>query len=102
MRDEAGYLHRLGAPGQLPEQLVAAAHGRIRTWGRRQLELVLELDAIDHLVPETRPFRDVELVAIPVAGAQALVALTGFMERVEVHDQVQFVVRARRDPRERI
>ena len=95
---DPGDLHGLGAAGELPEQLVAAAQ-RIRGTGSRLwLERIRELDAVDHLVPEARTLSDVELVAVAVAGPQALVALTRLVERVEVHDQVELVVRAVRHP----
>ena len=96
---EAGDLHRLGAAGKLPEQLVAAAERIVRARGRLGLEPVRELDAIDHPRLEARALRDVKLVAIAVARAQALIALARLVQRVEVHDQVELVVVAGRHPR---
>ncbi len=97
---DARDLHRLGAAGELPEQLVAATE-RIRG-ARRRLgpQAILELDAIDQLVLEARALGDVELVAVAIARAQSLIALSRFVKRVEVHDQVELVVRLVRHPRE--
>ena len=44
------------------------------------------------------PFANMKLVAIAVARAEALVALAWLVERVEVHDQVELVVRTVRHP----
>ena len=95
---DARDLHGLGAAGELPEQLVAAAQRIRRARSRFGLERVRELDAVDHLVLEARALANVELVAVAVAGTQALVALTRLVERVEVHDQIELVVRAVRHP----
>ena len=100
-RVDARDLHGLGAAGELPEQLVAAAQRIRRARSRFGRERVRELDAVDHPVLEARALPDVELVAVAVAGAQALVALTRLVERVEVHDQVELVVRVRPTPRRR-
>ena len=62
-------------------------------------ERVLEFDAVDDLVLEALADRDVELIAIAIACTQTLVALTRLVQRVEVHDQVELVVRAGRHPR---
>ena len=97
---DPGDLHRLGAAGQLPEQLVPAAERIGRARRGLGLQLVGELDAVDHIVLEALPPGDVELVAVAVAGAKALVALAGLVQRVEVHDQVQLVVGLVRHPRE--
>src|SRR2546426_938347 len=97
----AGYardLHGLGPAGELPQQLVAAAQRIRRTRSRCALELVRELDAVHDLVLEARALSNVELVAVAVARAKALVALTWLVERIEVHDQIELVVRAVRHP----
>lgn len=39
-----------------------------------------------------------ELVAIAIAGAQALIALTGFVQWIEVRNQIQLAVIPRRNP----
>ena len=98
-RHDARDGHRLGAAGELPEQLVAAAEGIGRARSRLGRERVLELDAVDRFVLQARALADVELVAVAVAGAQALVALSRLVERIEVHDQVELVVRRRSTPR---
>src|SRR5262249_16053242 len=59
--------HGLGATCELPEQLVAAAQGNRWTRRRPSIELVRELDTVDHLVLEARALSDVELVAVTVA-----------------------------------
>jgi hypothetical protein len=88
------HLHGLGAAGQLPQQLVPAAEGIGSTGGRLGREPVGELDSVHDTVLETRTLSDVELVAIAVARPQALIALARLVEGVEVHDQIELVVRA--------
>src|SRR5262249_44973275 len=87
-------LHGLGAAGELPEQLVAAAHAGSGAGRPSRLEIVPELDAVYHAVPEARAPGNVELVAVAVARAQAMVTLTRLVEGVEIHDQVELVVQA--------
>src|SRR5207245_7229377 len=95
---DARALHGLGAAGELPQQLVAAAQ-RIRwTRSRFALELVRELDAVHDLVLEARALSNVELVAVAVARAKALVALTRLAERIESHDAIERVLRHGRAP----
>src|SRR5262249_7574850 len=65
--------------------------------GRRR-QRVLELNAVHDFIFQTGSFSDVELVAVSIAGPQSLVALARFMQRLEVHDEVKFVVRAVRHP----
>ena len=57
------------------------------------------LDAIYQRVFEACTFGNMEFVTIAVARAQALVALTRLVERIEIHDQIQLLVRIVRDPR---
>ena len=86
--------HRLGAAGELPQQFVAAAERVARARCRFRLQRVRELDAVDHARRQALADADVELVAVAVARAQALVALARLVQRVEVHDEVQLVMRA--------
>ena len=72
--------------------------GSVGLGAASRFERVRELDAINQLVLQARAFADVELVAVAIAGAKALIALAGLVQRVEIHDQVEFVVRAVRHP----
>ena len=99
-RRQPRHLHRLGAAGQLPQQLVAAAERIAGTWRGFGLQGLGELDAVHQIVLEARALRHVELVAVAVARAQSLIALSGLVQRVEVHDQIELVVRRVRHPGE--
>ena len=90
--------HRLGAAGELPQQLVAAPKGIVRARRAFGHEAVLELDAIDETIGNLLGDADMELVPVAVACTQALIALTRLVEGVEVHDQIKPVVRAVRRP----
>src|SRR5581483_11506712 len=57
-----------------------------------------ELYAVDHLVLQAGALGDVELVPVAVAGAQTLISLARLVQRIEIHDQVELVVRARGNP----
>ena len=91
---QAGYGHGLGTARELPQQFVAAAERSVIVRRVRYFELILELDAINDFIRQADALSDVELIAVSVAGAQTLVALARFMQRIEIHDEVKFVVRA--------
>lgn len=96
---DAGDFHGFGAARQLPQELVATAQGIGGAGSSFSLQCVGELHAVDDLVFQAGAFRYMKFIAIAVAGAEPLIALAGLMERVEVHDEVEFVVRTRCYPR---
>ena len=86
--------HQFRAAGELPQKFIAAAYRIVRSGRLGGRDRVGELDTVDDLVGEAGAFADVEFIPVAVARTEALVALAGFVQWIEIHNQVQLVVRA--------
>ena len=86
--------HCFSAAGKLPKKFIAAAQGIIRTWSLGYGQRVGEFHAVDNFIGQACALANVKLITVAVAGAKTLVALAGFVQRVEVHDQVKLVMGA--------